>query len=188
MSYTLNYTAEQIDHKLNLINENKNLLVYPYSADFPVGLEDIGDGSILTTANAYTSQEILLTTCTLPAGDYVASLNITDLAEKPVDTTNFALVIKRNSAVIAATKSYSPPTIGAFKLDIEAVVEVYLSVPAGFNTNLLIKPQIEAGTEKTTWVPYMDKIGSYVDERFNSVNAKLRNVFTLMNLIEIIEE
>ena len=51
MSYILQHTAESIDRKLGLIDENKNLLVYPYNSTLPSGLEDVGDGSILPVAS-----------------------------------------------------------------------------------------------------------------------------------------
>jgi hypothetical protein len=172
MSYTLNHTAEQIDRKLSLLTENKNLLSYPYKyTTFPVVLEEVGDGSFLTTSVALpdgAENKIFLTTCALPAGEYTSSVIVTDLTEKLVDT-QFSLEIA----------GYSGPT---FKLDSETTVEVYLNVPTSFDTSLLVKPQIEAGTEQTSWVPYMKNIGSYVDERFNSTNTKIKTVANSITL------
>lgn len=42
MSYTLEYTAEQINRRLDLINENKNLLPYPYKYDTTLPLGTTG--------------------------------------------------------------------------------------------------------------------------------------------------
>jgi hypothetical protein len=183
-TYTLKHTAEAIDYKLNLIDKNKNLLPYPYTTNFfeIAGLEDVGDGSILTTNNttAATTTEVLLATCALPAGEYAISLTTTDLTENLVHNASFSLEVKSANSTIATAlpTSYSGGMGESpqFKLDTETVVEVYLNIPPSFDTNLLIKPQIEEGTEKTTWVPYMDKIGNYVDGRFNSTNAKIKAI------------
>lgn len=186
MSYTLKHTAEELDYKLDLINKNKNLLPYPYDADFPAWLEDVGDGSLLTIA-AGTSARALLNTCVLPAGKYTLSLDITDLAEHAVNNSCFSLEVISAGDIIAATTNSD--SIVTFELGVETAIEVYLNTTTNVDIDTLIKPQIEEGTEKTTWVPYMHDIGSYVDERFNSVNAKLRRILDLMNrLAEAAEE
>ena len=58
----LNHTAESINHKLDLIDENKNLLPYPYKTELPTGLIDVGDGSILTYVRdgAYSEKKFFL--------------------------------------------------------------------------------------------------------------------------------
>ncbi len=183
MSYTLQHTAEAIDYKLNLIDKNKNWLPYPYeyTPALPTGLEDVGDGSILTSANTTTVQRILLNTCSLPAGKYTVSLDITDITEIPVTNSAFSLEVTGT----AVSKTTNSSGIVTLNLDTTTAVEVYLNIPSRFDTDLLIKPQIEEGETKTTWVPYMDKIGKYVDERFNSTSTKLKNVLAFMKLVEI---
>jgi hypothetical protein len=185
MSYTLKHTAEELDYKLDLINKNKNLLPYPYSTAFPTWLEDVGDGSLLTIA-AGISIRALLNTCILPAGKYVISIDIADLADQPVDNSGFSLEIISAGNTIASTNGNNNAT---FELSTEAAVEVYLNAATNTAVDLLVKPQIEEGEEKTAWAPYMRDIGSYVDERFNSVNAKLRRILDLVNrLAEAAEE
>lgn len=185
MSYTLKHTAEELDYKLDLINKNKNLLPYPYKTAFPAWLEDVGDGSLLTIAVG-TSTRTLLNTCVLPAGKYVISIDITDLAEQPVDNSGFSLEVLRAGNTVAVTNG---DNITTFELDTEATIEVYLNAATNVVTDILVKPQIEEGEEKTAWAPYMRDIGSYVDERFNSVNAKLRRILDLVNrLAEAAEE
>lgn len=183
MSYTLQHTAEAIDYKLNLIEKNKNLLPYPYEymPTLPAGLEDVGDGSILTSAKTTAVQKILLNTCSLPAGKYTVSLDIADITEVPVPTSAFSLEVT-GTAVSATTDSSG---IATLNLDTITAVKVYLKIHSEFDADLLLKPQIEEGENKTTWVPYMDKIGNYVDERFNSTNTKLKNVLAFMKLVEI---
>lgn len=188
MSYTLKHTAEELDYKLDLINKNKNLLPYRYDTVFPAWLEDVGDGSLLTTATGTgaSADKLFLNTCVLPAGKYTIGIDVTDIAEQVTYNSGFSLEVVGADSVIASTNSANSTT---FELIAETVVEVYLNVPASFDVDLLIKPQIEEGTEKTTWVPYMHDIGSYVDERFNSVNAKLRRILDLVNrLAEAAEE
>lgn len=194
MSYTMIHTAEQIDHKLDLINENKNLLPYPYDSGtaFPTSLENVGDGSFLTTGITTASADLFLNDCSLPAGTYTASLEVTDIIHTTRVVTNHGFSLK---IVIDGTEQ--PPS---FTLSAAKAVRVYLVVPRNKTTeNLLLKPQIEASATKTDWVPYMDKIGNYVDERFNSVNTKLRvldnkindndssSMLAFMDLVEIIE-
>lgn len=162
MAYILQHTAEAIDHKLNLIDENKNFLEYPYVASLPIGFEDAGDGSILTYQPAgATETKFLLTTCLLPAGSYTFGLEVTDIVEKTVASHDFYLEINGDRS-------------GNIEVPTEAIVTVYLNVP-NFTAGLLIKPKImRASEENTAWVPYMKTIGTYVDERFNSTNTKLK--------------
>jgi hypothetical protein len=177
MSYTLIHTAEQIDHKLELVNENKNLLPYPYKTAFPVGLEDVGDGSFLTTGNTTSNAKIFLNDCSLLAGTYIASLEVTDITDSHETVTNPGFGLK---IVIDGTEQPASFTLSDVK-----VASVYLAVPDGCSTkNLLIKPQIEASAEKTDWVPYMDKIGNYVDGRFNSTNTKIKVLTERLNALE----
>ena len=172
MPYTLKHTAEELDRKLSLIDENKNLLPYPYKTALPVGLEDVGDGSILTTDVSSPEERVLLNTRVLPAGKYTVSLETTNIIDEittAVANPGFSLEITAAGAVIANADSSA-----SIELSAETAVEVYLNVPAVFDTNLVIKPQIEPGEEKTGWVPYMGTVSSYVDERFNSTNAKIK--------------
>ena len=180
MSYTLKHTAEELDYKLDLINKNKNLIPYPYSAKFPTWLEDVGDGSFLTIA-AGTGTRVLLNTCILPAGKYTVSLDITDLMEHDVTNSGFSLDVVSAGESIAISGT-------TFELGTETAVEIYLNTTTNVATDLLIKPQIEAGEEKTVWVPYMHDIGSYVDERFNSINAKLRRILAIVNRLTEVAE
>ena len=199
--YTLQHTAEAIDYKLNLIDKNKNLLPYPYKTNLtnealPDGFEDVGDGSLLThTPVGATETRFLLNTCQLPAGNYFVSLNITNMLEEAVIASDFGLEVttednKYLASALANEASYpGGPLIRSdlLILESETAIKVYLNVPTSFDANLLIKPQIEEGTEKTDWVPNMDKIGTYVDRRFNGTNVKFRRIFELMDCIEIIE-
>jgi hypothetical protein len=166
MSYTLKHTAEELDHKLDLIDINRNLLPYPYNITFPASLKDIGDGSILTMSNTSSKETIFLTaSALLPAGNYIASIEVENAEENP----GFKLSIKdANDIDISLTDS------GKFTLVNDTVIKVSLTTPEnGFGSGIVIKPQIEAGTLKTNWVPYMRTIGSYVDERFNGTTARI---------------
>ena len=174
----LNHTTEAINHKLDLIDENKNLLPYPYEpaiANYDV-LEDVGDGSILTREKIDSTIEILLNHATLQAGKkYVISLNITDILENITAISGCELIILINNVEQCRTT-------GTDDLDLsnesdEKAILVYLKIPAGADKGLLIKPQIEEYNEDTemgVWVPYMKTIGNYVDERFNNTNTKIK--------------
>ena len=180
----LEHTAEEIDRKLNLIAENKNLLQYPYEDILPGYLTDVGDGSILTSHKGRTQEagnEYLLSDCLLSEGTYTISLDITNILEEPVNNSGFLLKVNIDGEEINVDGSYIR------FLDKDTTILVYLVVPDDFETDLLIKPQIEKGEEKTAWVPNMDKIGTYVDRRFNSANAKFK-VLTeqLANVVQII--
>ena len=90
MSQTFLYTAEEIESRLRLIDENKNLLPYPYTyiKGLQSSLEDVGDGSFLTTGEATTAEDIFLNDCILPAGDYISSLKVTDIIDSSETTPN----------------------------------------------------------------------------------------------------
>jgi hypothetical protein len=165
------HTAEQIDHKLDLINENKNLLPYPYQRNFQKGLEDVGDGSILTTERAYPENSFVLNDCALAAGKYTVSLDITTVLEEPTTVSGFVLKIEIDGKDTIEVTDSSVLTISE-----ETAVVVSLIVPSTFDTGLLIKPQIEKGEQKTSWVPNMDKIGTYIDRRFNGTNIKIADL------------
>lgn len=184
MSYKLSHTAEAIDSKLGLIDKNKNLLPYPYKTNLvkgllPEGLDDVGDGSILTSTTSISEERVLLNTCALPTGKkYIISLDVRDFIDEPIETHDFKLEI-----VITGKESFSTDNFAAIDLSADTEepklsAKVYLQIPAKFEVGLVIKPQIEEDIEdngqKTNWVPYMDKIGNYVDERFNSTNTKLK--------------
>lgn len=192
MSYKLKHTAEEIDYKLDLVDKNKNLLPYPYDVLFSAGLEDVGDGSVLTTGIRCeeSGSSVLLATRSLPVGKkYIVSLTATDLIDTTViEQHGFELKVNFGDTSVIAKKD----TEFMADLDLtaitgdekgEIVITVYLTIPTVFTNNVLIKPQIEESrvladgqlqTTPTAWVPYMKSIGSYVDERFNSTNAKLR--------------
>lgn len=210
MPYTLLHTAEAIDYKLNLINKNKNLLPYPYNTDFLVELENVlenvGDGSILTTdvSTRESRKEILLNTCNLSAGKkYIISLDITNITDEAItNSADFSLKVSIAGKDPVSTDSFEVLDLSAETE--EASAAVYLIAPTAFVAGLLIKPQIEEvqvlenGQEQvspTKWVPYMKTIGEYVDERFNSINAKIKllnkqleDLAKLVDIIEIIEE
>lgn len=192
MAKKLIYTAEEIDHKLSLIDKNKNLLPYPYSnsIEFPSGLEDVGDGSILASANAFSMgslPSLLLNICTLPAGkQYIISLEVVDLADKVVENPGFNLSFSDDNGKYSALVSDSM-VIDLREETAEEGIPLKISLREYIgnkpNPTVILKPQIEeAQTDKdgnaiceaTTWVPYMKTIGSYVDERFNSTNAKIK--------------
>ncbi len=189
--YILKHTAEEIDDKLNLIAENKNLLPYPYEDTMPAGLTDVGDGSILTSASSASETKLLLNDCELPIGNkYIVSINITNILDEVISDSDFSLEVVtagkeaitiNDSAVLDLSQETTP-----------VVTLVYLNIPDSFNTELLIKPQIEVqpinedGTpseEPTFWAPNMDKIGTYVDRRFNSLNTKFAEVIKKVNLL-----
>lgn len=189
-TYTLNYTAEQINHRLDLIEPNKNLLPYKYAIEtLQAGLADVGDGSFLTTGIATMAETIFLNDVILPAGNdrashttYVYSLEITDMLDPLVTVTNPGFEL----CVIGANNEEKA---NPFTLHEEETVTVSLQVPPGYSTkNLLIKPMIREANKDDDWVPYMKTIGSYVDERFNSTNTKLKDVLAFMKLVEIIDD
>jgi hypothetical protein len=172
--------AEEIIGKLSLIDENKNFLQYPYNKAFPTGLVDVGDGSILTSDTSADQSQLVLGPALLAAGDYKVSLAITTITEEAVNSHGFSLTVdgdgvSRVDDVITVTTD-------------ETTVIVTLNIPNEFNTNWLIKPQIVKSDEDSTiWVPYMKTIGTYVDERFNGINAKFRQMAELIELMEYIE-
>ena len=194
MSYTLQHTAEAIDYKLDLIDKTKNLLPYPYTGTFQNGFEDIGDGSILVNVDlSWTSEcsEIILideANFVLPANTptedgttcvYKISLTATDITEASTELVNrFSLKVTKTDGNYYIHNDINN---GVFILNSESPVKVSLLVDAGVKvSNLLLKPQIEEIVVKenevptaTAWVPYMKTMCSYIDERFNSNNAKL---------------
>lgn len=179
MSCKLRHTAEAIDHKLDLITKNKNLLRYPYTTNLvdgrlPLGLEDVGDGSILTTDVTTPEREFVFTTCALTTGKkYTISLDITNIVDEVVTNSGFSLKVDIEGKEPITTDNFT-----VLDLSSEAVtsipITISLSTPTAFDIGVVIKPQIEEGEEKTKWVPYMETIGTYVDERFNSTNAKIK--------------
>lgn len=208
MSYVLQHTAEAIDDKLSLIDKNKNLLPYPYQTeaasdasplvDYKEALEDIGDGSILTSGSTVGQDivAIILNTCKLYAGkQYIISLDITNFSDgaalELIPSFELSIVSQEETPIVNHTADSSnnfTEIINLADKTGEFVCDVILFVPTNFDTGLIIKPQIEeaqldAGNqpilEKTTWVPYMDTIGAYVDKRFNSTNAKIKALGTL---------
>ena len=191
---TIPYTAEKINRRLDLINENKNLLPYPYKYDsaLPSELEDVGDGSILISAtNIPTlSKDILLNTCSLPAGEnkkYTISLSVTSLVnESNIPDHAVQLVIAIAGKESRTLDKSTPSTLLDLSSETEPItVAVYLKQGTPkVNTDALIKPQIEEGTTKTDWIPYMYKIGNYVDERFNGTNAKIKVLAQRVSNIE----
>ena len=204
----LEYSAEQINHRLSLIDENKNLLPYPYDdlyyANLPADLINVGDGSILTTVRSGGSvSTLLLNDCVLEGGkNYIISLNITDILEKVVDNSLFSLKVTCD-----ADESFTKDNITGSDIlklstkadDTTTTILIYLNIPATFEANLLIKPQIEVqpiindtpSESPSDWVPNMDKIGTYVDRRFNGTNAKIKALDSalheFLDCIEIVE-
>ena len=173
---TLRHTAEAIDRKLSLIDENKNRLPYPYEATFPTDLTDVGDGSILTSRRTGgDSESLLLKTFLLPVGTYEISLAVTDIAEEAIDSHKFSLSVIKEGSDILTGNSFTIE-------DPEKAIAVLLNIPYTFSADLLIKPQIvKSGEDSTVWTPYMDKIGTYVDERFNGTNAKIKVLTTRLD-------
>lgn len=184
-TYILQHTAEAIDHKLALIDENKNLLPYPYEytpllAD---DLTDVGDGSILTSKRASSTRgAILLNTFQLQPGTYKVSLTVTTLLDETVSNHEFSLSVTRGGDDILSGNSF---TIS----ESEQAIEVRLNIPSSFNAGWLIKPQIvKSGEDDTIWVPNMDKIGTYIDRRFNGTNAKIREISKKVESIDTLTE
>jgi hypothetical protein len=185
MSYSYEYkvlpSAEAVDRRLSLIDENKNLLEYPYEKALPLGFTDVGDGSILTSG-AYSQQSFDLNACTLDAGKYIISLTITNITEEPTIVSDFSLKVRygtTNEDILAelTPSNDGKKTFATFTLSMESTVIVSLEVPNNVITGLLIKPQLEKYTadgQPSGWVPNMDKIGTYVDRRFNGTNAKIK--------------
>ena len=188
MATNLNYTAEQINRILYLVDEtkkkNKNLLTYPYNAevfsgDFSDYLEDVGDGSILITKEPNMQIDILLQEVLLSRDKkYVVRLTTTGILEDNVkDTSNCKLIIKYNEGNEDRTVV---STTGEAELDLsdlsgQPVILVYLSIPAEVDKGLLVKPQIEEYDNSTgVWVPNMDNIGTYIDGRYDSLNTKFK--------------
>lgn len=189
MSYMLKHTAEELDLKLDLIDENKNLLEYPYTYldGIASNLEDVGDGSFLLKANTAPSpgQFRIQTALTLPAGTYTASVSVenalmpTATVDSSIGTFAINLFDANNN-----NSQFFPSSGGVYTFTNATTVNVRLTCwlfNGTFPTDVLIKPQIEAGEVKTTWVPNMDRIGTYVDRRFNSLNAKIKVLTDLIN-------
>ena len=187
MSYILKHTAEELDLKLDLIDENKNLLEYPYTIDKSKlgNLVDVGDGSFLLPANTSSGFYYKLRDQLLPAGTYIASA-VLENALNPTDSVASNICVPSLNILLKDGVGALQDEFGKFTLTTETTVEVYLTVYTvlgTFPTDVLIKPQIEAGEVKTTWVPNMDRIGTYVDRRFNSLNAKIKVLTDLINVM-----
>lgn len=172
---------EELSRKLSLIDENKNLLPYPYEANISsyTGLEDVGDGSILTTSTT-SSKKIPLKVFSLPKGTYTTSIEVADIINGTAFTnTDFTLNIA------GATVDDS----GQFELRSESTIAVSLNVPSDVRAGLVIKPMIRKSGTAADWVPNMDKIGTYVDRRFNGTNAKIRviqeQIDSFVNVAEV---
>lgn len=176
MSYMLKHTAEELDLKLDLIDENKNLLPYPYvdSGRFPACFEDVGDGSILTITpgDSNSHYEIELKTVGL-TGAYKVSLDVVDILETSTKVgSTFALGFLDNEGTpFEVVEQNNPKTIN-FPAQYPCTIKLISN--GAFDANLLIKPMIRKADTTADWVPNMDKIGTYVDRRFNNTNAKIK--------------
>ena len=203
-------SAEAVDRRLSLIDENKNLLPYPYEKlyyeNLPADLIDVGDGSILTAARPEGSETtILLNDCALVGGKtYIISLNITNILEEVISDSQFSLKVECSTDSSLAEDAIT----SSHKLDLSAkaddtttTVLIYLNIPATFDASLLIKPQVEVqpiidgipSENPSNWVPNMDKIGTYVDRRFNGTNAKIKTLddeikYTNQNLSAVVSK
>ena len=188
MAYTLQHTAAEIDRKLALVDENKNLISYPYDninfADYEE-LEDVGDGSILITKDTERELNLELNHLEVQAGKdengedrkYVLSLTITDILENITTISGCELSVKVSTDSPALQTAMDQTTWNLGEETGTKAIIACLKIPAGSAKGLLIKPQIEEYKEGETmgvWVPNMDKIGTYVDRRFNSTNTKLK--------------
>jgi hypothetical protein len=172
MAYTLQHTAESIDHKLGLIDENKNLLPYPYEYDgLPADFTDVGDGSFLTSERETgTVERISFKTFPLPVGEYDVNLFVVTIFDEVVANHGFKLFLLSEDGTKNVLFNNKVSIEGS-----EQAIVALLEIPSSFGANWLVKPQIvKAGEDSTTWVPNMDKIGTYVDRRFNSTNAKIK--------------
>lgn len=184
----LNHTAESINYKLGLIDENKNLLPYPYDYEekLPDGLIDVGDGSILTKEQiGDTDIKILLNDFQLPAKTYSISLNITDILENTTTISGCELIVTVDNEEQVQVSASS--VIGELNLSKESAILVYLKIPAGTEKGLLIKPQIEEYNQDKKmgiWVPNMNSLCTYADRRFNCTNTKLRVLIDRINALE----
>lgn len=183
-TYTLIHTAEQIDSKLNLVDENKNLLKYPYTYEENKpqnGLTDVGDGSILISGKITGETFVLNNTLSLLAGTYMLSVYVVNVTDTAVPLPGVSLKAEIGDSTYS-TDSTGPSIYRpyeSFRLDTETTVSVSLCIPGTEEaTGLIIKPQLEkctdGQTEPSDWVPNMDKIGTYVDRRFNGTNAKIK--------------
>ncbi len=181
MSKTFPYTAEAIEYRLDLIDPNKNFLQYPYSATLLEDMEDAGDGSFLITGTRCAGKSIEFGTAALPKGTYTVSIVIVQaLTEKVIDNPGFSVKLLGTN-VNASTQSSEKFTCTSA---IDTTVKATLEIPSTFDTDILVRIQIESGEKQTTWAPYMDKIGNYVDERFNSTAAKLKVLTKRLETLE----
>lgn len=177
MSTITSFSAQELRDKLDLIDLNKNLLPYPYitGIELPEGIEDVGDGSFLTTNTIVSEKNIFLTEFILEKDcKYTISLDVTDaLTNMQKDYVDhgitFEITYDNNNKSFPSVNS----TMGLNTVGVTSY-KMYLKIPEGLPAGLLIKLQIEKGDTQTAWVPYMSTIGSYVDERFNSTTARLR--------------
>lgn len=177
MSTITSFSAQELRDKLDLIDLNKNLLPYPYitGIELPKEIEDVGDGSFLTTNTTVSEKNIFLTEFTLEKDcKYTVSLDVTDaltnLQKDYIDHgITFEITYNNDTNSFSSVNS----TMGLNTMGVTSY-KIYLKIPEGLPAGLLIKLQIEKGDTQTVWVPYMSTLGNYVDERFNSTNAKLR--------------
>ena len=140
MAYYLQHTAEEIDRKLNLIAENKNQLEYPYDGSLPVGLTDVGDGSVLTAERngAYAESYFLLKTMQLTTGKkYIISLAITNILEELQEHAGFSVQVRyAGKEINTQFNDELKLSIGELDLSTETekavAISVYLCVPELF--------------------------------------------------------
>lgn len=182
--YILQHTAEAIDHKLDLIVENKNLIEYPYDTEatgFPSEFIDSGDGSIIVPASSsgYADYSIQLATITLPAGTYTLSISGTNLDGQVSNGVSGNLSVAASladQAICSASINSGVDPENVFSLSTEStvIISLYTGTIENLDHDVILRPQLEKDDTSTEWVPYMKDIGSYVDERFNGLNTQLR--------------
>jgi hypothetical protein len=181
--YILQHTAEAIDHKLDLIVENKNLLEYPYDSNegIPAEFIDVGDGSIIvpdtkTGHEAYYTR-LSKSSIILPAGTYtISNTSINLLTGKTYTCEPCWIDVKKTGTGTVLARVPCANTSRTFTLSRETSVDVFFDIKAAKQVypGILLRPQLEKGDTATAWVPYMKNIGNYVDERVNGLSTEIR--------------
>lgn len=172
IEYKLSYAAEEVDHRLSLIDLNKNLLPYPYITDFSTALNnlvltDIGDGSIMIEGVILANtpeKTVLLNSCLLDVGTYTASISSAD--------SNIFLKVAVSDVEYNITENQTITITEPSLVTAHLVIKNNDSDESIVIQKVTIKPQIEKGDTVTSWKPFMSTINAYVDNRFSSTNHK----------------
>lgn len=139
-----------IEHPVKVGLSSKNLLPYPYSnttmTTDGITFTDNGDGTITINGTSVTGARFKFSNVMkLPKGNYVLSGGIKD-----------AYVVLRTLKNQSLQSDTITPTPNFTITDDEDIKDIYIYIGANKTfSNVIIKPQIEAGTTATAYTPYV---------------------------------